>query len=137
MRLELAGNPCLSCGPGASLSATQRASILASWRALCGEDGGATFCATLLGGAFEAVPEMRALAGLEPVPEVPVPEAVPEAATNAEDAQALAELVLEVAELEKVVAARDAEIAQLKRADELELPRGWHSAIEPKQSTPD
>ena len=57
-------------------------------------------------------------------------EAVPAAATNAEDAQALAELALEVAELEKVVAARDAEIAQLKRADELELPPGWHSAID-------
>ena len=77
VRLELAGNPCLSCGPGASLSATQRASILASWRQLCGEDGGATFCASLLGGAFEAVPETRALAG---VPEAaPEPEAVPEA----------------------------------------------------------
>ena len=57
-------------------------------------------------------------------------EAVPAAATNAEDAQAFAELALEVAELEKVVAARDAEIAQLKRADELELPPGWHSAID-------
>ena len=57
-------------------------------------------------------------------------EAVPSAATSAEDAQALAELALEVAELEEAVAARDAEIAQLKRADELELPPAWHCAID-------
>ena len=82
VRLELAGNPCLSCGPGASLSATQRASILASWRRLCGEDGGASFCATLLGRAFETVPETRALVGLGPAPEAPPPEAEAEAAAG-------------------------------------------------------
>jgi len=126
VRLQPAGNPCPSCGPGASLSATQRASILASWRALCGEDGGATFCATLLGGAFEAVPEMRALAGLEPVPEVPVPEAVPEAAAGEEAAEEEGESAESVA---LRAAAADAAAAMEIMAQQLSAPEALKESL--------
>ena len=126
VRLELAGNPCLSCGPGASLSATQRASILASWRQLCGEDGGASFCATLLGRAFEAVPETRALVGLGPAPEAPPPEAEAEAAAAGEAAEEEEESAESVA---LRAAAADAAAAMETMAGQLGAPEALKDSL--------
>lgn len=57
VRLELKGNPCLSCGPGASLSPAERASIVSSWEAVGAAEGGRdAFVKALMLAFFEAVP---------------------------------------------------------------------------------
>ena len=62
-RLELSGNPCVSCGPTASLSASSRAAIVESWNA-CVAEAEAAMSAALIGAALAAVPIARALFGL-------------------------------------------------------------------------
>jgi len=57
VRLELKGNPCLSCGPGASLSPAERASVASSWEAVGATEGGRDgFVTALLLAFFEAAP---------------------------------------------------------------------------------
>ena len=78
-RVELVGNPCLSCGPTASLGAPARAAIKASWAAAAELEGGAVgIVRKVAAAALEAVPEALPLVGYEPPPTPRPPEEVDE-----------------------------------------------------------
>jgi hypothetical protein len=82
-KLGLSGNPCLSCGPAASMSKANRAAIAASWAALGELEGGAAaVCKRAALAALEKVPEARPLVGyVAPTPRAPAAEGEGEDAT--------------------------------------------------------
>ena len=80
-RLELVGNPCLTCGPTAGLGVAARSAISSSWAALAELDGGVeAVVSKLVAAALGLVPEVLPLVGYEPPP--------PEEAADGEAAEA-------------------------------------------------
>ena len=94
-RLELVGNPCLTCGPTASLSATDRAALRSTWAALGDIDGGVeAFGKQLCAAALAEVAEARPLVGF-----VPAEVAADADAADAAETKATADVAALAAEL--------------------------------------
>jgi len=86
-RLELVGNPCLTCGPTAGLGVAARSAINSSWAALTELDGGVeAVVSKLVAAALALVPEVLPLVGYEPPP--PPEEAADGEAAEAADPKA-------------------------------------------------
>ena len=76
-RVELVGNPCLTCGPTASLGVEARQAIASSWQAIAELEGGSqAVCKSVVVAALTATPEVLPLVGYEapPTPRPPVDE---------------------------------------------------------------
>lgn len=80
-RLQLDGNPCLSCGPTATMGVAPRAAIADTWAKLAeGEGGAAAVMRKAVASSLDAVAAAQPLVGYSPPVAPPPPEEGAEAA---------------------------------------------------------
>ena len=93
-KVDLAGNPCMRCGPTASMGVASRQAIGSSWQAMCEAEEGAAAGAALrkaIVRTLAGVPEALPVVGYTPPPPPPADDATEADGTQAADPKALAD----------------------------------------------